>query len=322
MKYINPFTGSAAVLTDNALEDSNGHHFPKIDGVCVVLENPDNYTENFGFQWNKFQKTQIDREHNTLSLSEQRFFLETKWPKGQLQNQCILEVGSGAGRFSRVVLEHTKARLYSLDFSSAVKANWRNNAQFGIDRFVLFQASVYEMPFENNQFDKVFCLGVLQHTPNFKKSVQSLIDKCKPGGEVVVDFYPVNGFWTKIHAKYLLRPLTKKMNHEKLLYLIDRHADRLIKAYRFLEKTGLRTLTRFLPVVDLKTLPGGLPYEQFRDWVVLDTFDMFSPMYDNPQRISTVKNWFEENGMTVSFAGYEKSEDGFIRCAVVRGIKA
>jgi len=33
----------------------------------------------------------------------------------------------------------------------------------------LFQASIYELPFAPRQFDKVFCFGVLQHTPDFKK---------------------------------------------------------------------------------------------------------------------------------------------------------
>ena len=61
-------------------------------------------------------------------------------------------------------------------------------------------------------FDKVFCFGVLQHTPDFQSSVKALISKTKPGGEVVVDFYPIKGWWTKVHAKYIFRPWTKRMS--------------------------------------------------------------------------------------------------------------
>ena len=38
----------------------------------------------------------------------------------------------------------------------------------------------YEMPFFDNSFDKVFCFGVLQHTPSFATAVRALISKAKP----------------------------------------------------------------------------------------------------------------------------------------------
>lgn len=43
---------------------------------------------------------------------------------------------------------------------------------------------------------KVFCFGVLQHTPDVNKSVQCLAEMVKPGGELAVDFYPIRG-WCK-----------------------------------------------------------------------------------------------------------------------------
>ncbi|RZL40985.1 MAG: class I SAM-dependent methyltransferase, partial [Pedobacter sp.] len=95
-------------------------------------------------------------------------------------------------------------------------------------RLKIFQASIYELPFEKESFDKVFCFGVLQHTPDFNKSVQCLIEMVKPGGELVVDFYPIKGWWTKIHAKYFLRPITKRMDQKKLLKLIENNVDLMI----------------------------------------------------------------------------------------------
>jgi hypothetical protein len=47
----------------------------------------------------------------------------------------------------------------------------------------------------------------------------------------------------------------------------------------------------FLPHSD------NLTYEQLLEWSILDTFDKFAPKYDKPQRISTVKKWFEEAGL-------------------------
>ncbi len=320
VSIINPANNKTLNTVPGALQDNDGNSFPVIHGVPRFVEDH-NYTDNFGFQWNKFQKTQIDRETKNSTFSKERFFAATNWDKEDLSGKDVLEVGSGAGRFTQIILDYTKANLYSLDYSDAVSANFKNNSHHG-DRLKLFQASIYDMPFPDNSFDKVFCFGVLQHTPDFKKSVQSLVNKAKPGGEIVVDFYPVKGWYTKISAKYMLRPFTKKMSHEKLLHKIDKNANRLIKTYYFFDKLKLGMIAhRFLPMCDInRTLPANLSKETLREWVILDTFDMFSPAYDNPQRISQVKKWMQESGAEVTFAGFVTYANN-LKLAVVKGLK-
>jgi SAM-dependent methyltransferase len=320
IELINPFNQLPLHRNDCGFADKNGNHFPVINNVTRFVSN-ENYTASFGFQWNKFQQTQIDRENENVIFSKERLLTVTGWDKEDLEGKNVLEVGSGAGRFSKIILEETKADLYSVDYSDAVSANFKNNGHFG-ERLQLFQASIYDMPFPDNSFDKVFCFGVLQHTPDFKESVKCLIAKAKPRGEVVVDFYPIRGWWTKLHSKYLFRSLTKKMRHERLLNQIDLNADRLISTYNFFDKLRIgKLVNRFLPVCDIKnTLPSNLSKQELREWVVLDTFDMFSPEHDHPQKISTVSKWFEEFGMQVSFAGFV-SYSGDKKVAVVKGIK-
>ena len=316
---INPFNHLELKLFVDGLRDKEGNFFECINGAYRLLKDRNNYTESFGYQWNTFEKTQID--NTSINLSKERFFAETNWDKEDLYGKNILEAGSGAGRFSHVVLNYTRANLYSVDYSDAVSANYRNNGHYG-ERLKLFQASIYEMPFPDNSFDKVFCFGVLQHTPDFKRSVQCLIQKAKPGGEVVIDFYPINGWWTKIHAKYIFRPFTKRISHDRLLNIIKRNAGWLMRLYYFFDKIGIgKFVNRFLPIVDIKgTLPGHLSKKELKEWVILDTFDMFSPAYDHPQKLATVKKWFEEFGTQVSFAGKIKYGNNF-KATVVKGIK-
>jgi SAM-dependent methyltransferase len=321
IQLINPYTNHLMTESEKGCVDDQGVFFPRVNGV-VRLVGESNYTDNFGFQWNKFEKTQIDRDHRSLSQSKDRFFAVTGWDKISLKGINVLEAGSGAGRFSQIVLDFTEANLYSLDYSNAVSANFRNNGHHGA-RFKLYQASIYEMPFASNSFDKVFCFGVLQHTPDFKKSVKCLIDKVRPGGEIMVDFYPITGWWSKLSSKYLLRPFTKKMPHEKLLRLIEKNEGWLTRLHFFFKRIGIgRLVNRFLPLCDITTT---LPYQQLskenlREWVILDTFDMFSPEHDHPQRISTVAKWFKEFGIEVTFSGEVTYGEGF-RVAVVKGIK-
>ena len=317
IQLINPFNKKPLHTAEGGLSDPDNNFFPLKNGAYRFVQD-DNYTENFGYQWNKFAETQVDKASN-IQMSQQRFFKQTDWEKEDLSGKNVLEVGSGAGRFSQIVLDFTKADLYTVDYSNAVEANYKNNGPNS--RLHLYQASIYELPFAPAQFDKVFCFGVLQHTPDVEKSVKSLIEMAKPGSEVVVDFYPINGWWTKLHAKYIFRPYTKKMSHQKLYEKIDRNADRLIKTYQFFSRLGVgRIVNRFIPIVDIDgTLPKNLSKEKLREMVVLDTFDMFSPQFDQPQKISTVVKWFNKYGMKDVKGGYIYYDN--FKAAVVKGIK-
>ena len=318
IQLINPYNKQILIEKNDGLYEGEQLKFPYLNGAFRLTQEP-NYTDNFGLEWNEFQKTQIDK-FSGKDLSQKRFFAQSGWTPEKLKGKNILEVGSGAGRFSQIVLDHTEANLYSVDFSNAVEANYRNNGSN--PRFKLFQASIYELPFEKESFDYVFCFGVLQHTPDFKKSVQSLIAMVKKGGEIAVDFYPIRGFYTKIHAKYLLRPFTRNMDNARLMKLIRRNVGWMTSLTRTFNKIGIGKITnRFIPICDIEgTIPKNLSKEQQKEWIILDTFDMFSPKYDDPQKISTVARWFEEFGLKDIQAGFINYADGF-EAAVVKGVK-
>ena len=315
---INPANQRPLRRAGDALVDGDRGAFPIIDDIPRFCE-PSNYTDSFGKQWKLFRLTQIDTGVDGQDQSSRRFFAETGWSPEELAGLEVLEVGSGAGRFTRVMLERTTAILHSIDYSTAVEANFETNREIADGRLHLAQASIYDLPFADGSFDKVFCLGVLQHTPSFEGSVRALISKAKKGGEIVVDFYPIKGWWTKVSAKYVLRPITRRMSHERLLGLVESHADWLMRAHKGLSRMGLRAFTRFLPIVDLSTLPRGLLPEREREWAVLDTFDMFSPEYDNPQRVEAVADMFRRNGAEVIFAGFVDTGDA--QTAVVRAVR-
>jgi ubiquinone/menaquinone biosynthesis C-methylase UbiE len=317
VQLINPFTNTLLKPAAEGLLENSTLVFPQKNGAYRIVNN-DNYTQNFGYQWNKFAGTQIDRS-SKLSMSKNRLFAETGWQNEDLTGKNILEVGSGAGRFTQILLDHTAANIYSVDYSNAVEANFKNNG--GDSRLKLFQASIYEMPFAEAQFDKVLCVGVLQHTPNFEAAIAALAKMVKPGGELVVDFYGVNGWWTKLHAKYLLRPFTKHMSNEKLYRLIAKHINWMMRLSLWNNKMGVgKFFNRFIPICDIEgTIPPNLTFAQMQALCLLDTFDMFSPTYDNPQRIGTVKKWFQQNNMQQVWGG--KIHYDNCVASVVRGIK-
>ncbi len=316
--YVSPITGNKLEKKKDYYVSENGsERFPIVFSIprfCQIK----NYTENFGYQWNKFDKTQLDSTNN-IKFSEDRFYKSTNWSPKIISRENVLEVGSGAGRFTEVFLKTTDGILHSIDYSNAVEANYKNNSEY-IGRLELSQASIYEMPFLDNTFDKVFCFGVLQHTPSFERAIMSLIKKTKIGGEIVVDFYPIKGWYTKIHAKYILRPITKKLNHNFLYKLISLNINWMIVLFDLLCSFNLKILTRFIPIVDLYLFPKNLTKLQRKQWAIMDTFDMFSPEFDNPMRINKVKNLFSKMGCKVTFSGFIKHGLHYSG-AIVRAIK-
>jgi ubiquinone/menaquinone biosynthesis C-methylase UbiE len=295
IQLINPVNNLILDETESGLKDNAGNFIPKDNGVFRFVQSS-GYTGNFGFQWKIFKRTQLDKFNGT-QFSKDRFFAVTNWEKEDLEGKNVLEAGCGAGRFTQIVLDYTKANLYSFDFSEAVDANMENNGPH--PRLKLFQASIYEMPFTDNSFDKIFCLGVLQHTPDIVKSIESLYNKLKPGGEIVIDFYPYNGFWTKLHAKYLFRPFLRGKNNQQLLGLIEKNADWMIALTKLFNRIKIgKLVNRFIPICDIEsTHPDNLSKEEQHEWAVLDTFDMFSPEYDQPQKKSDIKKYFIEVGL-------------------------
>jgi len=299
-----PNCGGDLVLNDVIAKETNGD-VKEGSLKCVkcgeryVIKNfiprfvpEENYAKSFGFEWNMHSKTQIDK-FNGANLSHDRFYDSTNW-EHELKNQKILEVGCGAGRFTQIALE-TGAEVFSFDYSNAVDANLANNGDN--ENLYLFQADIYKMPFKKGIFDKIFCLGVLQHCPDVKKAFFSLLPYLKKGGEIVIDLYE------KTWRSYILphnycRLITTRIDPEKLYSIIRKMVPILVPVKRKIKKLPIlgRRLQEFIPVVDYS---GKLPLndEQIRDWEILDTFDTFSPKYTNPQTIDDVKNWFLEAGL-------------------------
>ena len=272
-----------------------GASYPIVKGIPRFVRD-ESYAGSFGFQWNKFRQTQLD-SHTGLPLSEDRLFLVSQWPR-EMKDCAVLEAGSGAGRFTEVLLK-TGARVFSFDLSNAVDANAANNAHR--ENLNLFQASIYDIPVREEAFDKVLCLGVLQHTPDPERSFRSLVRYLKPGGEIAVDVYARN-LRSLLHWKYVLRPVTTRMRKDRLFRIVERAVNLLLPTAIFMRKFGGRWGARLIPI--LQYSHWGLPFELNREWAILDTFDMYSPAHDHPRTLAQVRRWFESAGLEDSVVTY------------------
>jgi SAM-dependent methyltransferase len=273
---------------ENLLCETCASLYPVRNGIPRFVP-ADNYAESFGYQWNLHRRTQLD-SNTGLPISRQRVFEVTGWPE-KLDGEVMLEAGCGAGRFTEILLG-TGATVFSFDYSAAVDANSANNGSHA--SLQLFQADIFNIPLRERAFDKVFCLGVLQHTPDPAKAFASLARYVKPGGELVIDIY-AKRLSAVLSWKYLLRPITRRLDQQRLHRIIEIAVPALAPISAALRRVAGRAGARLLPIVEYSHL--GLPRELNKEWAILDTFDMYAPAHDHPQSPATVKRWFETAGL-------------------------
>jgi ubiquinone/menaquinone biosynthesis C-methylase UbiE/uncharacterized protein YbaR (Trm112 family) len=252
-----------------------------------------NYADNFGMQWNKFRRTQLD-SFSGQPISANRFWSATGWRPTDLQGQPVLDAGCGAGRFAEIAVS-SGARVVALDYSSAADAcreNLRHNANIDV-----VQGDIYALPFAPASFAFVYSLGVLQHTPDVKKAFAALPPMLQQGGRLCVDFYEKS--WKNlVSPKYWLRPVTKRVPRTQLFSMLETVVPSLMRVSETVRRIPIAgsSLRRVVPVANYH---GALPLneEQHREWALLDTFDWLSPQFDNPQTANTVRQWLAASGL-------------------------
>jgi ubiquinone/menaquinone biosynthesis C-methylase UbiE/uncharacterized protein YbaR (Trm112 family) len=245
----------------------------------------DNYANSFGYQWNRFRLEQIDTNNGT-KLSTDRFYNETGWTNAWLKGKWVLDAGCGAGRFLDAASQ-AECEVVGLDISNAIDAA-RSNLK-GRKNVHFVQASIYELPFRTAAFDACYCIGVVQHTPDPQKTMRTLPRILRAGGRIAITAYERKP-WTLLYGKYLVRPLTKRLDKQTLLAGIKGAMPVLFPVTSVLFRLPLvgRLFMFTIPVANY-VHERALTRQQRYDWAVLDTFDMLSPHYDQPRTQSEVE---------------------------------
>ena len=94
----------------------------------------------------------------------------------------VLDVGCADGVFTKVILENTKARkIIGVDVLESsinwAKKHWRTNK-----RMKFLVADVHKLPFNNNTFDAVFSLEMLEHIYKPRNALKEIKRVMKRGG--------------------------------------------------------------------------------------------------------------------------------------------
>ena len=158
------------------------HRFPIKDGVPRFIDHltPVEFRtqEVFGKEWTTFSV------YDASNLAR----MATDLPQSFFSDKLVLDAGCGGGRHAVELNNTWKAKtVIGVDVSDSVTtANERTRE---VDDIHIVQAGIHRLPFANNYFDIVFCLGVLQHLSKPQRAFSYLVYHLKPGGRIVIWVY-------------------------------------------------------------------------------------------------------------------------------------
>ena len=274
------------------LKKKSIYYFDGVNKIPIIKKIPRfvrrkiDYAEMWGKQWSIYQRTQFDSFTKT-NLSKSRLEHILGFSVERLKHKNVLEIGAGAGRFTEILLK-SKANVHVIDATKAVEYNYKNNKKVGV-KFKIAQADLYNIPYKNNSFDYVICIGVLQHTPDTLRSLKSIWAKVKKGGYLIADHYQFTlGYYFSF--LWILRFFLKKIPTNstiKITKLIVKLFFPILWAFKD-HKILFRLLRKIFPLgfnyFDRKDLSKKLHYQ----WTELDTHDALT---DNYKRLLTKKSF-------------------------------
>lgn len=227
------------------------------------MVNKNQTISDFGEQWQNY--TEQDGYYASDNMLSDYFgpLLSLK----DLKDCTVCEVGSGNGRFVKIMSRYAGS-VVGIEPSQAVEVS--RNFTSDCDNVTYVNSSVYDAGIKD-EFDYVFCLGVLHHMTDPVQGVREIVQMAKPGAKVVIWVYGKEGNGLYIAFTKALRAITTRIPHV-ILNLISWLMLFPLKFYIL--------LCKFLPLPLKKYMLGVLgKYDNYA--LKLTIYDQLNPTIAN-----------------------------------------
>jgi len=270
---------------------------------------------SFGYQWLRFNAND--------ALEDHRVFLADSQLSGEaIQNKLVLDAGCGMGRYTAVAAG-MGAEIIGLDLSKSVLKAYEKTRPHPLTHII--QADIMRLPFRNGQFDVIYSLGVLHHTPNARQAFLQLAKRLQENGIISVWLYGTAGSF----ADFKTNPLKPEREHYVKRGLAQRLHWLLVSLRESLYNCLRKITTRMnLPLLYLLCYPlaalGKVPLFRYLTpsvhsrWRVRlqENFDWLSPEYQSHHTKEEVLGWFAEARVDV----VSLLRHGFIPKVGIKGV--
>ena len=132
-----------------------------------------------------------------------RLFIDSEWqsqikynllrPHVDLRDKVVGDIGCNNGYYLYRMLEEAPARLVGFDPSPLTYTQFRFLERFFRSGISYELLGVEHLPFYEEPFDTLFCLGVLYHRSDPVSTLKSLKKGLKKGGELFLDTFMIEG---------------------------------------------------------------------------------------------------------------------------------
>lgn len=277
------------IVTEGFLfTDDNKHRYQIIKGIPRFVDS-NNYSKSFGWQWKKWGKIQF--EENNIGKPMQNhttnmFNSVTEMNYSNLNNDYILEIGCGSGRFLDV-LKEKDCTMVGIDNSASIDVTNSNLKNVDKSKLLLVQCDTYKLPFKDSSFNHIYTIGVLHHTPNPTKIIKNIYKILKHKGSFSLTVYNKNSY-------YSLPNVNIWRKFFNLLNPIFGFYPALI--YSYFSIIFLRPIARLNKFLDIIIrIPFPFCNEDDFNWSLLDTFDSITPRFQNTYETYEVYSWLKLN---------------------------
>jgi SAM-dependent methyltransferase len=252
-----------------------------------------NTQESFGYQWLRYD-VQDDREDREIFLSDSQL------SEKELHSKIILDAGCGMGRYTRIAGQ-LGGEIVGVDLSQSILKAYQKNRDNPTAHIV--QGDLLNLPFRKQQFDIIYSLGVLHHTPDPRQAFCNLSECLKQKGVMSIWVYGTAGKFRDFETNPLRGERRKYVNSNfaKRIYWL------IVSAREFLSNAARLITTRiYLPFLYLLCYPlaalGKIPLVKYLTASVhknsrvrlQENFDWFSPQYQSHHTKEEIVGWFED----------------------------
>ena len=169
----------------------------------------------------------LDCRESLITKAKKGIFasaLDEQIPKGAR----VLEAGCGTGQLTNFLGMSWKRRVLGGDMClHSLRLGNDFRSRFSIANSGFLQKNLFRPPFRSGAFDVVISNGVLHHTGDPFRGVQSLLRVLKPGGYILIGLYNHIGRLTTDLRRVLMR-----MSGDRLAFLDAHVRDRRYNADR------------------------------------------------------------------------------------------
>jgi ubiquinone/menaquinone biosynthesis C-methylase UbiE len=193
--------------------------------------------------------------------------------------ETLLDIGAGSGKYAILLKRaYPHLRIAALDFSADNVATMVTNADAaGVD-IAVTEGSALDLPYDDNAFDIVLCVYMLQHTPDPRQGFLEAARVAAPGGTVLYAIGRENGMG-KLHSKSrnLFGRVPASLRRPSVLPFVPLY-------WSLLKATGRRKASENDLTIDLV------------DW-------LYNPLQKFVLE-ADILSWFDQAGLTYSSLGY------------------